>query len=105
MAFATATTTSTTTVSRQQSRHTPSRSLRKPVSTASTPNLNSVYTSQSLSNSQTRLTPRALQRKISLAALNTGSLASIPDDSESYAIDTVLNDHPPPLPPMPPMPP
>ncbi|KFA61474.1 hypothetical protein S40285_03440 [Stachybotrys chlorohalonatus IBT 40285] len=102
MAFAATTTTSTTTVSRQ-SRHTPSRSLRKPVSTASTPNLNSVYTSQS--QPQSRLTPRALQRKISLAALNTGSLASIPDDSESYAIDTVLHDHPPPLPPMPPMPP
>ncbi|KAK5990376.1 Tip elongation protein 1 [Cladobotryum mycophilum] len=59
-----------------------SRSLRKPANTASTPDLNSVYSAQS----------RLLSRKTSFAALTPSSLASIPDVSESYAIDSVLND-------------
>ncbi|CAJ2501802.1 Uu.00g046550.m01.CDS01 [Anthostomella pinea] len=69
------------------------------IATASTPNLSSVYSSHS------RLVPgpgSALARKASFAALTPGSLATIPDDSESYAIDSVLNDDdmrrmPPPL--------
>lgn len=58
------------------------------IATASTPNLNSLYSAHS------RLAPPtgSLARKGSLAALTPGSLASIPDDSESYALDSVLND-------------
>ncbi|UNI14519.1 hypothetical protein JDV02_001137 [Purpureocillium takamizusanense] len=64
------------------------RSLRKPAGSASTPDLNSLYISQS------RLVPPglALSRKTSLAALTPSSLASIPDVSESYALDSVLSD-------------
>ncbi|RDA94386.1 hypothetical protein CP533_2249 [Ophiocordyceps camponoti-saundersi (nom. inval.)] len=60
-----------------------SRSLRKPALTASTPDLASVYIAQS------RL---GLARKASLVALTPTSLASIPDVSESYALDSVLSD-------------
>ncbi|KAI0898339.1 hypothetical protein F4806DRAFT_355600 [Annulohypoxylon nitens] len=70
-------------------RRTLSRSPRKSgIATASTPNLNSVYTSHS------RLIPSTsiLARKASFAALTPGTLASIPDDSESYAISSVLSD-------------
>ncbi|KAI1455719.1 hypothetical protein F4805DRAFT_264652 [Annulohypoxylon moriforme] len=70
-------------------RRTLSRSPKKSgIATASTPNLNSVYTSHS------RLIPStsALARKASFAALTPGTLASIPDDSESYAISSVLSD-------------
>ncbi|KAI8965967.1 hypothetical protein F5Y11DRAFT_310981 [Daldinia sp. FL1419] len=72
-----------------QRQHTLSRSPRKSgIATASTPNLNSLYSAHS------RLvhSPGALARKASFAALTPGSLAAIPDDSESYAIDTVLTD-------------
>lgn len=57
------------------------------IATASTPNLNSLYSSQS------RLAPGsgALGRKASFAALTPRSLASIPDDTEGYAIDSVLS--------------
>ncbi|KAK6843253.1 hypothetical protein PG987_004113 [Apiospora arundinis] len=57
------------------------------IGTASTPNLNSLYAAHS------RLGPGsgALARKASFAALTPGSLAAIPDDSESYAIHSVLN--------------
>ncbi|KAK7969841.1 Noc1p protein [Apiospora saccharicola] len=57
------------------------------VGTASTPNLNSLYAAHQ------RLGPGAgaLARKASFAALTPGSLAAIPDDSESYAIHSVLN--------------
>ncbi|KAM0252303.1 hypothetical protein ACHAQJ_007795 [Trichoderma viride] len=58
-----------------------SRSLRRPSNTASTPDLGSLYSGQS-----------KLLRKSSLAALTPSSLASIPDVSESYAIDSVLNE-------------
>ncbi|KAI1263118.1 hypothetical protein F5Y18DRAFT_142291 [Xylariaceae sp. FL1019] len=69
----------------------PTPSRRSPVkksTTASTPNLNTLYSAHS------RLTPAAgsLARKASLAALTPGSLASIPDDSESYAYNSVLNE-------------
>ncbi|KAI0972558.1 hypothetical protein F4678DRAFT_43089 [Xylaria arbuscula] len=76
------------------------------IATASTPNLNTLYSAHS------RLAPAAasLARKASLATLTPSSLASIPDDSESYALHSVLNDSDPahkipPVPPMPPMPP
>ncbi|KAI1819002.1 hypothetical protein F4861DRAFT_528573 [Xylaria intraflava] len=74
--------------------------------TASTPNLSSLYSAHS------RLTPTtgSLVRQASLAALTPGSLASIPDDTESYALHSVLNDDEstsardiPPVPPMPPL--
>ncbi|KAL7629334.1 hypothetical protein AAE478_000854 [Parahypoxylon ruwenzoriense] len=81
--------TSTATLSSQQRHHTLSRTPRKSgIATASTPNLNSLYSAHS------RLPPSsgALARKASFAALTPGSLAAIPDDSESYAIDSVLTD-------------
>ncbi|KAI0486211.1 hypothetical protein F4859DRAFT_361130 [Xylaria cf. heliscus] len=73
------------------------------IATVSTPNLNSLYSAHS------RLPPAAgfLARKASLAALTPGSLASIPDDTESYALHSVLNEsiEARAIPPMPPMPP
>ncbi|KAI1437555.1 hypothetical protein GGR50DRAFT_685786 [Xylaria sp. CBS 124048] len=68
----------------------PSRSA-KPFAaiTASTPNLSSLFAAHS------RMTPTAggsFMRQASLA-LTPGSLASIPDDTESYALHSVLNDH------------
>ncbi|KAK7951830.1 CAP-Gly domain-containing protein [Apiospora aurea] len=62
-------------------------SKKSAIGTASTPNLNSLYAAHS------RLGPGAgaLARKASFAALTPGSLAAIPDDSESYAIHSVLN--------------
>lgn len=81
--------TSTATTLSLPQRHTLSRTPRKSgIATASTPNLNSVYSAHS------RLVPSssALARKASFAALTPGSLAAIPDDSESYAIDSVLTD-------------
>ncbi|KAJ3571638.1 hypothetical protein NPX13_g5309 [Xylaria arbuscula] len=79
----------------------PQKSFVGGIATASTPNLNTLYSAHS------RLTPAAgsLARKASLAALTPGSLASIPDDTESYALHTVLNEptsaHK--MPPMPPL--
>ncbi|OAA43222.1 Cytoskeleton-associated protein, Gly-rich domain protein [Metarhizium rileyi] len=81
--------TTTTTTSTRALRSRPSLSrLRGPSSSASTPNLNSLFTAQS------KLLPPGLglSRKTSLAALTPSSLASIPDVSESYALDTVLSD-------------
>ncbi|KAI0859567.1 hypothetical protein F4860DRAFT_249785 [Xylaria cubensis] len=71
------------------------------ITTVSTPNLNGLYSAHS------RLAPATgpLARKVSLAALTPGSLASIPDDTESYALLSVLNEstsaHT--MPPMPPL--
>lgn len=90
-ATATATTTATTTATFHSSRSALSRSLRKPASTASTPDLSSLYAAQ------TRLAPPGLARKTSLVALTPSSLASIPDVSESYALDSVLSDSPYPM--------
>jgi hypothetical protein len=73
------TTTTSTTVKPARSNF--SRSLRRPSNTASTPDLGLLYSGQS-----------KLLRKSSLAALTPSSLASIPDVSESYAIDSVLNE-------------
>ncbi|KAI4858807.1 hypothetical protein F4820DRAFT_200842 [Hypoxylon rubiginosum] len=81
--------TSTATTFSSQRQHALSRSPRKSgIATASTPNLNSVYSAHS------RLGPGsgALARKASFAALTPGSLAAIPDDSESYAYNSVLTD-------------
>lgn len=67
------------------------------IATASTPNLNQLYSSQAQSQSQqppslsSRLVPPALSRKASYAALTQNSLATIPDDTEAYALHSVLN--------------
>ncbi|KAK2601714.1 hypothetical protein QQS21_004702 [Conoideocrella luteorostrata] len=79
-------TTTTTTRRTLRSRPSLSRSVRGPSTSASTPNLNSLYTAQP------KLLPPGLSRKTSLAALTPSSLASIPDVSESYALDTVLSE-------------
>ena len=83
----TATTYSTTT------RHTLSRRRGtgfSGIATASTPNLNQLYSSQL---SSTRLAPPPLlPRKASFAALTHTTLAAIPDDTESYANDALTND-------------
>ncbi|KID91193.1 Cytoskeleton-associated protein, Gly-rich domain protein [Metarhizium guizhouense ARSEF 977] len=87
--MASTTTTTTTATSTRALRSRPSLSrLRGPSSFASTPNLNTLFTAQS------KLLPPSLglSRKASLAALTPSSLASIPDVSESYALDTVLSD-------------
>ncbi|WZH44511.1 Tip elongation 1 [Fusarium acuminatum] len=91
MPSATSTTTSTT----PKRSNTPnlypqrsSRALRRSHNIVSTPNLKSAYASSS--HSRAALPP--LPRKTSLAQLTQGSLASIPDVSESYAVDTVLSD-------------
>ncbi|KAF5020545.1 hypothetical protein F66182_7409 [Fusarium sp. NRRL 66182] len=63
-----------------------SRALRRSHNAISTPNLKSTYASHS------RAAPPPLPRKASLAQLTQGSLASIPDVSESYAVDSVLSD-------------
>ncbi|EOO02119.1 putative cap-gly domain-containing protein [Phaeoacremonium minimum UCRPA7] len=55
------------------------------IKTASSPNLNQLYSAQS------RLVPPSLARKGSFAALTSNSLASIPDDTSGY-VDTVLNE-------------
>ncbi|KAF7535006.1 hypothetical protein G7Z17_g13271 [Cylindrodendrum hubeiense] len=69
---------------------TPTRSLRRPSNTASTPNLKAAYSSHSRLGHHPPLPP--LPRKASLAALTHSSLASIPDVTESYAVESVLND-------------
>lgn len=88
------TATTTTSTYNTTTRHTLSRRpLRGGIATASTPNLNQLYTVQS-----SRLAPPALARKGSVAALTQNSLAAIPDDSELYAYNSVLSsDTMPPL--------
>jgi hypothetical protein len=89
------TTTSTSTYN-TTTRHTLARRPgRSGIATASTPNLNQLYTAQS-----SRLAAPALSRKGSVAALTQNSLAAIPDDSEGYAYNSVLTSDdtmPPPL--------
>ncbi|KAG5927449.1 hypothetical protein E4U42_002252 [Claviceps africana] len=83
----TVTTTTTTAPSRTlRPKPSSSRSLRGPLASASTPNLNFLFAAQA------KLLPPALSRKTSLVALTPTSLASIPDVSESYALDTVLSE-------------
>ncbi|KGQ11929.1 Tip elongation protein 1 [Beauveria bassiana D1-5] len=77
-------TTTTSTSTTLRTRKSFGRALRRPVApSASTPNLNAAFTAHS------RLSA-ALSRKTSLAALTSSTLASIPDVSETYAIDSVL---------------
>lgn len=79
-------TTTTSTSTTLRTRKSFGRSLRKPVAaSASTPDLNAAFTAHS------RLSA-ALSRKTSLAALTPTTLASIPDVSETYALESVLND-------------
>ncbi|KAI0459390.1 hypothetical protein F5B21DRAFT_299969 [Xylaria acuta] len=103
-----ATSLSSSSLHHQQHHQRLSRPAKKPaaggIATASTPNLNSLYSAHS------RLAPATgpLARRPSLAALTPGSLASIPDDTESYALHSVLNEPTsarkiPPMPPMPPL--
>ncbi|KAI0482813.1 hypothetical protein GGR56DRAFT_663556 [Xylariaceae sp. FL0804] len=75
---------------------TPRKTPLRATATASTPNLNSLYAAHS------RIAPGsgALARKASLAALTPGSLAAIPDDSESYALHSVLHENAPAMPPL-----
>ncbi|KAK0729147.1 hypothetical protein B0T21DRAFT_292557 [Apiosordaria backusii] len=86
-----ATITSTTSTYNTTTRHTLSRrNGRGGLSSISTPNLNQVYNAHS-----TRLAPPVppvpqLACKGSVAALTQNSLASIPDDSEAYAYNSVL---------------
>ncbi|KAK4128809.1 hypothetical protein N657DRAFT_563493 [Parathielavia appendiculata] len=78
--------TTTTSTYNTTTRHTLSRRPgRGGIATASTPNLNQLYTAQS-----SRLVPPALARKGSVAALTQNSLAAIPDDSAAYAYNSVL---------------
>ncbi|KAL2136049.1 hypothetical protein VTI74DRAFT_5785 [Chaetomium olivicolor] len=80
-------TSTTTSTYNTTTRHTLSRRpLRGGIATASTPNLNQLYSAQ-----QSRLAPPALSRKGSVAALTQSSLAAIPDDSEAYAYNSVLS--------------
>ncbi|EKJ68031.1 hypothetical protein FPSE_11842 [Fusarium pseudograminearum CS3096] len=65
-----------------------SHALRRSHNIVSTPNLKSAYTTHS--RGAPPLPP--LPRKASFAQLTQSSLASIPDVSESYAVDTVLSD-------------
>lgn len=80
----------------------PRRSLAKPrlsqkngtINTASTPNLNSTFSQPLQSPVITGLLRSAdgrLIRKTSLNALTSGSLATIPDASEGYALSAVLD--------------
>ncbi|KAB5536662.1 hypothetical protein GE09DRAFT_1140815 [Coniochaeta sp. 2T2.1] len=91
-------TTTTSTTYNTTTRHTLSR-RKGPgfgLATASTPNLNQLYSSHSSVSS--RLAPPSLSRKASFPALTQNSLASIPDDTEAYASSVLTNDKmPPPL--------
>ncbi|OAA43060.1 Cytoskeleton-associated protein, Gly-rich domain protein [Cordyceps fumosorosea ARSEF 2679] len=79
-------TTTTSTSTTLRTRKSFGRILRRPVApSASTPDLNAAFTAHS------RLSA-ALSRKTSLAALTPSTLASIPDVSETYALDSVLSD-------------
>ncbi|CAG7555498.1 unnamed protein product [Fusarium equiseti] len=65
-----------------------SHALRRSHNIVSTPNLKNAYATHS--RAAPPLPP--LPRKASLAQLTQSSLASIPDVSESYAVETVLSD-------------
>ncbi|KAJ6785006.1 hypothetical protein PWT90_03691 [Aphanocladium album] len=85
MATTTTSTSTTSTLRTLRARKSFGRSLRRPIAaSASTPNLNAAFTAHS------RLSA-ALSRKTSFAALNATTLASIPDVSETYALDSVLH--------------
>lgn len=81
---------------------TPRRSLARPrpslnngINTVSTPNLASSYStlpSPAGANASRVAATGAVARKASLSALTSGSLATIPDASEGYGLNTVLDD-------------
>ncbi|KAK0632324.1 hypothetical protein B0T14DRAFT_532801 [Immersiella caudata] len=75
-------------------RHTLSRRTGRlgGIVTSSTPNLNSLYSSQQSHSSRLAPGPPGLARKASFAALTQSSLASIPDDTEAYAFNSVLTN-------------
>lgn len=79
---------------------TPRRSLARPrpsngINTASSPNLSASYAGLQVPAAlRTPHKTNALPRKASLSALTSGSLATIPDASENYALSTVLNADP-----------
>ncbi|KAK0656686.1 hypothetical protein B0T16DRAFT_441575 [Cercophora newfieldiana] len=92
---------STTTTFTSTTRHTLSRRTGRlgGIVTSSTPNLNSLYSSQQSHSSRLAPGSSGLTRKASFAALTQSSLASIPDDTEAYAFNSVLtNDKMPPNP-------
>jgi hypothetical protein len=86
---------------------TPRRALTRPrpsltngINTASSPNLSTSYNSQQGPSLNTVRDLRAgglLGRKSSLSALTQGSLASIPDATESYGLSAVLDQDSPTL--------
>lgn len=84
---------STVTLSTQTLSRPPRRLQRAPQgsSAASTPNLNALYNASGhpASRDVSRLVPPPLARKGSLAALTSGSLATIPDATESYGTTTL----------------
>ncbi|KAF4631353.1 hypothetical protein G7Y89_g6781 [Cudoniella acicularis] len=79
---------------------TPKRSLQRPrpslansINTASSPNLGASYTGTGLQISAALHKTNALNRKSSLSALTSGSLATIPDASKGYGLSTVLDEN------------
>lgn len=69
----------------------PSRFLRKPSASASTPNLNLTYASQA----NLKLPPvPPLPRKSSFAALTTATLNTIPDVTDAHAHESIVNNRP-----------
>jgi len=92
------TSTTTTSTYTTTTRHTLSRRNGRGlggIATASSPNLNHLYASSSGPPSSSRLAPApssGLMRKASYAALTQSSLASIPDDTEAYAFNSVLTN-------------
>ncbi|KAH8648927.1 hypothetical protein BGZ60DRAFT_474176 [Tricladium varicosporioides] len=78
---------------------TPKRSLQRPrpsfgnsINTASSPNLGAAYTGLQISGLNSHKI-NALNRKSSLSALTSGSLAAIPDASRGYGLSTVLDEN------------
>lgn len=86
MATTTTSTSTSTSTLRPRKSFANIRALRRPrlAASTSTPDLNAAFSAHS------RLAG-ALSRKTSLAALNATTLASIPDVSETYALDSVLS--------------
>lgn len=86
------------------STQTPRRTLLRPrpsltkinggINTASTPNLSTAYSSAAppVPSLASQRVAGLLARKTSLNALTQGSLAAIPDASETYGLSTVLDE-------------
>lgn len=74
------------------SKFTPRRSLARPSlnnNTASTPNLSAAFKASGLYNR-----PNALQKKASMSALTSSSLANVPDASVGYGLRALEEDSP-----------